>query len=63
MNRTREIACWVAVVLFATAFAIGLHQAVIYGYWFEMKDFLHHENFMVVAVVVAAMLLVLAFKK
>jgi len=63
MNRTKETAVWVAVVLFATAFAIGLHQAVIYGYWFEAKDFLHHENFMVMAVVMACMLLVLAFKK
>jgi hypothetical protein len=63
MNRTKEVACWVAAVFFAAAFAIGLHQFVIYGYWFEVKDFLHHENFMVVAAVIGAMLLVLAFKK
>ncbi len=33
-----------SLLLFIVGFIILLHQALVYGKWFETRDFLHHEN-------------------
>lgn len=36
----------VPLLLFAVAFLVGLHQFVVWGYWFEWSD-IHHESFVI----------------
>lgn len=46
-------------VLLALAFVVGLHQYVVWGYFFEMAD-LHHETFIIALTFAGFCVLVLA---
>ena len=36
----------VPLFLFVVAFLVGLHQFLVWGYWFELRD-IHHETFVI----------------
>ena len=45
---------FLAYLLLTIGFLILLHQALVYGKWFESRDFLHHENLAAVLFAFAA---------
>jgi hypothetical protein len=61
-QKAKKVASVTAVVCVALAAAILVHQFIAYGAWFELDDFLHHENFalLLLAVAATAITLVLA---
>ena len=40
-----------SILLFVLAFLVLIHQYVTFGIWWEMRQFLHHEN---IAAILAA---------
>jgi hypothetical protein len=49
-----------ALALMLVGFIILLHQFIVYGVWFELKD-VHHETFAIASFTVALTLLLLSF--
>lgn len=47
MKRQNNIFLAIAIVFMAIGFSLLVHQTIVWGRFFEMDDFLHHENFFV----------------
>jgi len=56
---TQKIASVTAVLCVLAAIAILVQQFIVWGVWFELDDFLHHENFAVVLLTIAIVIAVI----
>lgn len=67
MSSCGLIALWqkiLAVLLFVSGLLILVHQALTnYGVWFELDQFLHHENIAAVSIAFACGILLSETKK